>query len=453
MKKLKNFLFVGLLAVSFPVWGQSSSAIAEYTVSCFSPKTIVRTWGNYAVSYVRESGSGYLYLTDITEMPVSVSPTVYGYLGTKLPLFSSDAEVDDIQILNDKVFFCGSYQGSVAIYGWVSLPFISSSQIHFYFVTNATKFKQMVVYKGMTSTKLVAIGEDYPAPPITYTKDVIVEIDDAESNSPSGSLYELPYNNDQRRECLYDIVLTDDYVVFFGHDTDADVSLCTRWASRNNISGTIQNRYDYTLPQDEVHSKLLATVVDSAEWIAISYVHVENGTDYTTRTRVIDVNMPHAIQYSQEYVIANKTYPYELSYNSTKMILTVLQNCVAPQGESKFRLLDPFATVDYLFNTLYYPDLEFTSLCQFDKNRYVATGTNNLLTSKFWYAQDLTSTLSSTMSCPYLFKEKASILTSPSVRFNPQNTGQNTLLIYYGGNPFPATQTVAPLICNIPSNK
>lgn len=93
MKKLKNFLFVGLLAVSFPVWGQSSSAIAEYTVSCFSPKTIVRTWGNYAVSYVRESGSGYLYLTDITEMPVSVSPTVYGYLGTKLPLFSSDAEV------------------------------------------------------------------------------------------------------------------------------------------------------------------------------------------------------------------------------------------------------------------------------------------------------------------------------------------------------------------------
>lgn len=450
MKTIAKFvLFVFLTACPIMGWGQSSSAIAEYPVTCNSPKTIVRAWGNNVVSYLREGNMGYLYLTDITEVPIIIPPTVYGYLGGKIPLVFQNVEINDMQILNNKVFFCGNNQGS-AIYGWVNLPFTSSSYLNYYTFPDSTNLNQMVVYKGLTGTKLVAIGENNHA---LYTKDVIIEIDNADGVSPSINLYELPYINDQRREILYDIVLTDDYVVFLGHDTHRGISLCTRWASRSNISGTIQNRYDYNLPQDEVHSELLATVVDPAKWIAVVYVHFEGPSNFTTRTRMIDVKVSHAIQYSQEYAIADKFWPYEISYNPTKQILTVLQNCTTPQDESRFRLLYPYATANYTFNTLYYPNLEFTSLCQLDKNRYVATGTNHSMTSKFWYVQDFTVSPSTTMSCPYLFNEKAAMLASPSVIYNPQQIIPSLIGVGYIDRPSSVSAIQVPLICNIPSDK
>lgn len=157
--------------------------------------------------------------------------------------------------------------------------------------------------------------------------------------------------------------------------------------------------------------------------------------------------------HSKEYAIADKFWPYEISYNPTKQILTVLQNCTTPQDESRFRLLYPYATANYTFNTLYYPNLEFTSLCQLDKNRYVATGTNHSMTSKFWYVQDFTVSPSTTMSCPYLFNEKAAMLASPSVSYNPQQIIPSLIGVGYIDRPSSVSAIQVPLICNIPSDK
>ncbi|MGX8712921.1 MAG: hypothetical protein ACSW8I_04455 [bacterium] len=450
---IKSIIFASFLASLSPVWGQSYSAIVENTGN-YSPPTIVRTCEDYAVSYVRENGQGYLYVTEVDDMATEGNPYLIYTDGKKYLLPGSNFEINDIQILQNVAFFCGRYLSN-AVYGWVNIPFVSGANFHYYILPAITNLKQLVVYKDTASEKLVAIGENAPGPPFTFRKDVIVEVDNP-TNTGFGlfyTLYTLPYTDNNNRECLYDIVLTQDSIVFIGYDTETRVSLYTRWADKSNISGTIQNRYDYTLPYDEICGDLLATVIDSTKWIAVVYVHAESGPRLTTRTRLIEIQGAHNMSYSQEYSIDEKMYPYEISYNSNHEILTVLQNCTGLPSDNKFRLLDPFPATSYIFNVLYDPNVEFTSLDQFDNSHYIATGINQSGTGKTWYMQDLNSPFTATSSCPYVSTESSSLLSSPSATYNPQIPSSLTNIHIYNFDPLVFYPVSPSLICNEPYYK
>lgn len=450
----KYILFACILASVSPVLGQSYSAIAEEAGYYDSVRTIVRTFENYAVSYVRESGRGYLYVTQVDNMATEGSPYAIHPDGKKYPLPGADFEINDIQILQNVAFFCG-HNSSTALYGWITIPYTPGAEFHYYFLPGITDIKQLVVYKDTASEKLVAIGENAPGSPCIFRKDVIVEINNPTTTSYSSNytLYTMPYTDFDKKEGLYDIVLTEDSIAFIGYDTENGISLCTRWADKSNISGTIQNRYDYSLPDDEIYGNLLATVIDSSKWVAITYVHNEIVEGFSTRIRLIEIPETHNMVHSQEYFIEDKNDPYEISYNPFHEVLTVLQNCMAPMREAKFRHLDPFPIVQYPFIYLTYPNVEFTSMCQFDNNHYFSTGTNQLKTSKFWYMQDLNSPFLETSRCPYLFQDRSFLLSSPYVAYHPQSLTSTINMFYYFHSTMVLDPVVPSLICNEPYYK
>ena len=453
----KSLLFVSLLAWIPPVLGQSYSTIAENAGNYYPTKTIVRTWerGNSALSYVRENGCGCLYLINVDDMATESVLSLMTLTGRKFDLPNSDMEVNDIQILEDRAYVCGHEQNK-AFYGYVDFPLPPVPYFYYCYVnpTDTISLKKMVVYKDTGRGKLVAIGEHFSsATPVNKWEDEIFEIDDPASSSPSCTTYSLPYASNDKREGLYDLVLTDDYVVFIGYESTVPVPLCTRWADRSNIMGTINDRYLYNLPMDEINGKLLATVVDSAKWISIVYIHDKDGYHFTTRTRMIDIQgATHDLIYSQEYVVGNKTEPYGITYNPSQNTLTVLQNSTASLGNTEFRLLDPFPTISYNFNYLYfkYPVVEFTSLYKYDNSHYIATGLSPDGSSKCWYMQDVTAPFSPLMTCPFLSSDKASVLSSEVGIYDPQTP--TSLSSVLNDNPVPCliSSATPTAICNIP---
>jgi hypothetical protein len=257
------------------VHGQAS--IREYDLLASDiTKTIVKDYKKQLViSYIETTTNHLFAIID----PIGTHNIYYIEI-------DSICYVEDFCIRNDSVFFCG-YENKSAIVGFFDINNIPTynqysilKQFYYTKTDEVTSFKKLVTYAKNGFVHIVCIGESSPK-----KTNLLVDI---YTNGVSGWLYESGYLNHYPNESFRDIVLTNNYIVTSGFDTD----------SANNIS---LRRY----PKDFAFS---TTSIQNTCFIF-------NGTINANITQYDDYNL--MTHYNGDTVVIASTFTH--NYNSSNL--------------------------------------------------------------------------------------------------------------------------------------
>ena len=398
----KQFLFLLFVVFCFAGTAQNINATAEAQSEFPNANlgTIVRPLnGHEVVSYLFENGKGYFCITDVTPMLVSSSPTTLSAQKIPIPF---DCSVYDVRTLQDKIYFCGHkiHNGSYCgFYGYVSLV---NYQFYYVHVTETSALTKLTVYLDSgQNIRLAAIGRNVANP--SWHPDVIVYADNPTSGTHQYHLIQT------QGEYVHDVLLTPHYVVFVGKQgTPATEPLWIRRANRDSfMDGTLNTKYSYLYPAQEINHATYATYIIGTPAIAVAYIHYygSSGNNYSTRVHTINADSDMQMVASQEYLIEEKYEPTEMTFVRPAEGLVLLHNCrYDATTTSKFFVLDPFAHANYLSYFLAHPENDFTSIHRF--------GTHFISTGKyFWLVQNPTmSMIMSQTYCPKAYKFDAYVL-------------------------------------------
>ena len=325
--------------------------------------------------------------------------------------------VNDLAIVDNYAFFCGTINSNEAIYGYFDYNDFAAFggswvNVFVYSLINGSlnapqTLKKMVAYKDGSYYKVVAIGDEDILP--HYCTSKIVEITDA-TGSPLCEVADMPnasYGSTPIKVFLDDIVLTDNYVAVIGHDANAN-SMCSGipgtgypWISfgyRSNVVNEICNmglnpNYYLSNP-NEANDAVIGVSLDE-DFIAISYVYFDEITLKTfTRFRVIDIPSLNNI-YSQQFKIIDKENPVEMIYLNNINRVELMQPVIHP---SDYIQLYPLATANYTASMLTPNSHEFKSLDRIMDGgawRFISTRNTEI------YLQDRTANLAGVpIPCP-----------------------------------------------------
>ena len=407
-RKLLLFLVLATLTVPLSAQTRYTATVVEdaiYNIYNGYPCPVANINLSYSLAAVKMNATTtafcLLWHDNFCFVPFPVSPAPAPIITAKAAFnaFSApitDFTVNDMVLVNQYAFFCGTVNGTEAFYGYFNYGALfgtaSTLDVYIYSLSYMTTtppvtLKKLVAYKEEEKFKVVAIGDENISP--DYCTSKVVEIFDA-TGSPTCMVADMPNNSTATSSLkiyLDDIVLTDNYVVVLGHDVGI-VEPCndvpgTRflWFSmgnRANVVGDIcdpLNSHNYFLPSPMEVYDAVAGVALGNDKFGIAYVYSDPFYVLYTRFRVIDVipGVPITNSYSQQFFSNSKITPVDMTFLSGIGMVEMLQPVIHP---SDFIQLRPYATSNYS-TTMFSPnDNEFKSLDRvgpFSSYRFIST--------------------------------------------------------------------------------
>lgn len=362
------------LGVAMILAACSASAQPHYTSAIVSQTALstpegyprpIRNWDSrYSVGVVGDTSAIGLSLIDHSAFfapSTGFAPVITEKHITTLILPYSDTNttITDIYVANDYAFLCGFVQetgaGTRAFVGYVYLPDMVSGSAKLWcgYVDNIERLKRLVAYKTEDGYRVYAIGENiiHPAGGATYTAEAIVEIDDIFSSPIQYQIAWLYANSFFKKEYLYDVLLTDDYVVFVGHNYSPACydMLHFRMIKRALPfpSPDIDDVYFFPAPS-EANSRVASTAMNENTF-AVSYVHEDPlYLNFFTRLRTIDLNTMTNIN-AQQMARPDKMDPIMIDYLPDKDLIEMLQPYNNPYD---FLCWEPHKTMPYISHIL-----------------------------------------------------------------------------------------------------
>lgn len=421
MKKILLILCLVPLSWSFSL-AQNESALADETsyLSNAFGGSIVRNWQNsYSISSHMSEEYTYFVKTDFGMTCASTGslPNFPALIAPSIP----NLIIRDMKIVDHYAFICGNVLDSLAPSNYVSHGFWGYFDLNdFYNLNNLgvkinvfnsiREFYKLVAYYDISDYKVVALGsyiDDLSYPGVVQYPACLVEVNIMASPSSTQMIQFQFDTSGAPRELMYDLVLTNDYVVLVGilhsnifppyypHST-----ICVHLADRHNVitDPVIQTRYLYSTGAHEVNGNIHATYLFKNQF-AFSYVYRDAATGYFyTRVRVIDVPSMQ-MNDAQEFQTFDKDEPIELAYDSTNNILTLLHpmpfTYQSSYNRSYFVQLTPLTSPSlYQAPVLIPVNGLFSSLDMFSNEYYVSTGMNH------WYYQHTIASQPNVNVCP-----------------------------------------------------
>lgn len=354
-----------------------------------NPPPIFNWTEDYSVSYIKEDGKNLFCLiahSDFfnTYSPGSIpAPSCSVYHATmSLPEIIQYININDIYIVDDYAFFCGSicdtFQNNYAMYGWFDLNgfFADSLEIHIDTFTAGTTsapatLERLVAYKFESNYKVVAYG---------YTdnfKYKVVEIDNAINPLPTCDVANITHflpGNTQPDIHLSDIFLTETSVVIIGHDVSSYVGYCVGLRP-SVVPGICSSGANIVCAASEANGPAKGVALQKGYFV-ISYVYAGAINPYYTRIRVINPSTTTNI-YSYEFQKPEKEDPIKMVYlsdiNSVELLQPVYDSANFILLEKLLKGTNLTATMLTPFGGLKYQNLENIGGCcfmSFHKDNY-----------------------------------------------------------------------------------
>ena len=325
----------------------------------------IRNWNSrYSVGVVGDTSAIGLSLIDHSAFfapSTGLAPVITEkHINAWTHYTDTNTTITDIYVADDYAFFCGYVQetgvGTQAFVGYVYLPDMASGSASMWCgkIDNIERLKRLVAYKTVDGYRVYAIGENiiHPAGGATFTMEAIVEIDvTLYSTSIQYQIAWLHATSFYGKEYLYDVLLTDDYVVFVGHNYSPACYDMLHFRMIRKVlpfpSPDINNVYFFPAPS-EANSRVASTALDENTF-AVSYVYVDpSTTNHFTRLRLIDLNTMTNIN-AQQMARPDKMDPVMIDYLPEKDLVEMLQPYNNPYD---FLCWEPHKTVPYISHIL-----------------------------------------------------------------------------------------------------
>ena len=400
-KRLQIFLLIFVASLGLAQAQYISVQASDGTFSS-AGQTIVRSWtSNYVVSYYVDAS--FMPTMDLID---GSSGTIYR---AQLP---TDVYIRDMYIdkATDILYFCGATThiytwgmfNSDGIVGYIDLNSFLLSGFGLtmkYAYVNYTGYdynciNKLVGYDDGGISHIVAVGE-YRYISGYYVNGEYFLVDCLDILSGSPIIEVAKFTPDER---YYDVLLTDNFVVFMGFDRDPLVqSLCYRKTDPYNIHDPMFDNIHYYSPDYDVLSITYSTVMPE-DHVATTYMSKDAVGNFTTRIRVFDIVNDLNVN-SEEYYLNDKTKPDGITYIPADNSLVVMQQFYATSTlshNSNFVFIDPFATAGYTSAMDFKQNEYFQSLTVHDASYYLAGA------GAIWFMRDKTQVLthSNSLDCP-----------------------------------------------------
>lgn len=363
MKVLFSIITILLLA-SHSVFGQVSH-IRYSEGNADGEASIIRNWMGCSLRYYHGSGSGIIALAG--HNPTTVD---------KIPLAPGMA-VEDMRVLNNDLYFCGSYQQSAFI-GRIDLHSLwagNPTQGIFYtvFSDDVYSLRRMVVFNDGNSIHVIALGSSSPSPAIadhlilecTYQNNLI---GNAEIIFPGRFNY---------REIVDEVILTDNHVAFVGHLIDSNGVVIHPCPRSSSVLASFGQCSYYSYPDAVTISPFIGTCL-SADSIAVaSCVGILSNSATEIRLHSFDLTSMAMLSHQSVAIGEEKLIPQELIYfpeQESLILLTPYPFAGSTNMFSTFFYLHPFASSSYNVPGMYNPRIKYQSIDKVFSNFFFAAG-------------------------------------------------------------------------------
>lgn len=476
---MKKF-FLTALALSFlpGILPTSSHAQIPYNIvvcnegtAPHSSASLIRTLSSTDnLLYYRDATTGYVSLCDI-----------YSNMRT-IPLAPSFI-AHDMEIANGYLFLCGEI-GSSACLASVKISDLQNPSCNVSYQTasipvDKSFFSRMVAYNDPSngSTKVIAIGMSQnlsgalpqiwnnPAIPTAFASYILSTYYDlcpsyclycelnfiVEFTDPQNATSAVPYNflavhNKYHDELIYEVVKTDNKVVFAGR-TMSDLGIMSlHICNPSSVISTFGTYYYYSLNNADVAECYRGCHMKKDTLALVSFGYSADLLTHQTHLKVIDASST-VMTCSQSFDSDGdyKTCTDDVVYTPEKNLLTVLQEQAFPTGSgsfySHFINLEPYNTSAYNADAL----MEMTNKCYnsldryTDNERYLASGGDYVLAKKASYSPVSASCYRETripvinLLCPSAIPASDLFLTE-SLLFNTSNVSVTVSYSTYNTN-------------------
>lgn len=339
---------------------------------------IVRSWddGSAAITYYEVGSERYMqYVNYVSGNSLRV----------EVPY---NLRILDMYILGDHVYYCGYSLIDVGGNGVVGYfkpsDFYTSTYVDFYTlpVRPLTRVEKIVAQENVSigGVEVIGIGEHQWYDTIhdlsgthlvPHLNRHLLFCHDIMQN-PATYDTMLVYPD----EHYYNVLLTDNYVVFVGAISGPPISICMRLRERTNpvLMGTLSDIHIFSTGTDEVFSAMHSTSMEG-DSIATAYMHIDPTThDISNRIRVFDVDAKIMVN-SQDYYVPDKSEVTDIVYIAADKSLVCMQDFVTPSNanNTNFVYIKPSASVDYVTNMEYLKGIFFKSMTNSNDKHYLAS--------------------------------------------------------------------------------
>ena len=229
MRTARLSVLMLLFLPSFAAWGQYGTSWVPYPDNV--KKTIVREC-HYpsTVAYVETSTARYFVYDDGSPQTINVQ-------------IDNDYDINDLEVLGEYAYFCGSVVSTgMGLFGWFSVTDLFVNNMPYYLYSNfptytgmVDNFSRLVVYDSPSSPRIAVAGST------TTGRGCTMELGGVAGNI-GGWSYTIGESPDTR-ETIFDVCVTDRYVVTAGCFNNFGQAACLRIHDRNNmfVSGGCQD--------------------------------------------------------------------------------------------------------------------------------------------------------------------------------------------------------------------
>lgn len=396
---------------------------------------IVRDWdANRTIHCGLKNNKYFLFLCDNSNFYIP-NPVALPNYSFEWPSTIPIKNIYDMKVIGDYTYLCGESKNN---YGFVAYFdnndfFRTTLSLYYDEVSCVNKLSKLVVYDDYTTNhKVVAIGQqESNIPPYGYVDYVVVEIDDANTLTPTTQFMILGQD-----DVLFEVLYTLNQELYFIEYNLFYKALAIRKAAPSAVVSTslIESLHYYQTSDDEVYSPTHSA--DEPDLLAVSYMYGGYGSGtFDTRIRYFDFNTLDMYN-SQEFWFPDKSEPYDMVYCKKNGWVPILMQPFVLGGtlNTNFIPLQPHTFSGYTATAYYHPNEIYYSADRMkpDFEYFMATG------RKYRYQQDAGFNFTPTPTCPTPDNVKVQIIS------NVRHLIQNTLFRNdtWNWNPFQTPCTV-----------
>ena len=368
MKKSILFFIAALAVFSFSANAQLFNTVLFSVPSCTTnySTTIVRVAqsNTEVVSYHSHGQYGEFFLANNNSV-------LYNF---QLP---QDMYIKDFQILDNNVFFCGSYlgRGIVGVYR-MSLFYGTTISLHYIYTSDISYLKKMCVYYDQQGTNIhvEVIGDKVDSNNDISNCLTDILYDGSLLHYVSSYVLGGPYYPTDEDGIFQDITVTEDYLVVSGREKTGNKLRISRFNKHSVSSGGRFFYYDET-PYPETNSTVAIESLDGNNIITAALYINPNSAVFGTRLRTIDVSTMININ-TQIIPTVDKPVPEEMVFSLYDGTLLLLQKTEYPSNttpQSVVYELDPYSN-NYSANVNYNLNGYYTSMDCFSSQVFILTG-------------------------------------------------------------------------------
>lgn len=355
-----------LLFVCQLAFGQT--AHIRYTEGYASRETsIIRNWMGCSLRYYPGGDHGFIALAGHDSTTV-----------VKIPL-EPGRTVEDMCVLNNELFFCGSYQHSAFI-GKIDLYSLMAGNplqgiIYKAFSEEVYSLHRMVVFNDNDFAHVVALGNSAASP--TFANQLIIECN--LQNNLNGNVDLMFPSHTNSREIVDEIIHTDNYVAFVGQLIDSDGVVIHPCPRSSNVLASFGQCSYYPYPDDATISPFIGTCLSADSIAVVACLGSRSNNTTEIRLHTFDLACMAMLSHQSVAIGGEKLIPQELLYypEQESLILLTPYPFDSPTNTfSTFFNLHPFSYSSYNTPGMYNPRIRYQSIDKTFTNSFYASGGN-----------------------------------------------------------------------------